>query len=130
MFHSPERQRVVVNIGGIANITCLPADATQPCGTVAQVRQRWENADGSATVVADLGGGWTVRGQVDAGDALRDGERYRFLGERLSRATALRVPLAPRSSTATTQVLAPECRSSQRKVGATMSGGKTASSGG
>lgn len=30
MFRSPERERVVVNIGGIANITCLPADATRP----------------------------------------------------------------------------------------------------
>ncbi len=30
MFRSPQRQRVVVNIGGIANITCLPADAKQP----------------------------------------------------------------------------------------------------
>ncbi len=30
MFHSPQRNRVIVNIGGIANVTCLPADGTQP----------------------------------------------------------------------------------------------------
>jgi anhydro-N-acetylmuramic acid kinase len=30
MFHSAQRNRVIVNIGGIANVTCLPAVAAQP----------------------------------------------------------------------------------------------------
>lgn len=30
MFHSPQRNRAIINIGGIANVTCLPADALQP----------------------------------------------------------------------------------------------------
>lgn len=30
MFHSPQRNRAIVNIGGIANVTWLPADAAQP----------------------------------------------------------------------------------------------------
>ena len=30
MFHSPQCNRVIVNIGGIANVTYLPADGTQP----------------------------------------------------------------------------------------------------
>ncbi|GAB4509344.1 MAG: anhydro-N-acetylmuramic acid kinase [Sulfuricaulis sp.] len=30
MFHSPQRNRAIINIGGIANVTWLPADASQP----------------------------------------------------------------------------------------------------
>ena len=30
MFHSSRRNRAIINIGGIANVTCLPADASQP----------------------------------------------------------------------------------------------------
>lgn len=30
MFHSPDNNRVVVNIGGIANVSYLPADTSQP----------------------------------------------------------------------------------------------------
>src|SRR3989344_3027596 len=30
MVHSTRRNRVILNIGGIANVTCLPADASQP----------------------------------------------------------------------------------------------------
>lgn len=30
MFHSPQRHRAIINIGGIANVTGLPADASQP----------------------------------------------------------------------------------------------------
>lgn len=30
MFHSPQRHRVIINIGGIANVTSLPRDVSQP----------------------------------------------------------------------------------------------------
>lgn len=53
---------------------------TELVAEVLRVRQRWENADGSAAVVADLTDGRTLKGELDAGEELVEGERYCFLG--------------------------------------------------
>lgn len=59
-----------------------PADpsATELAGQLAQVRQQFDNADGSVTVIADLLGGESVKGTAESRGELKPGGDYRFLG--------------------------------------------------
>lgn len=70
IFRSPDHNRVVLNIGGIANITVLPADARQPvCG--------FDTGPGNTLLDAwarrhlnqpmDRDGRWASSGQINSG---------------------------------------------------------------
>lgn len=70
MFHSAEENRVVVNIGGIANITVLPTDPLVPVtgfdtgpGNVLMDAWHGEHRPGRY----DENGGWAGSGEVDEG---------------------------------------------------------------
>src|ERR1051325_2069001 len=58
---------------------CNPA-ASEHAGVVVDVRQRWENADGSATVILALADGETARGRLESGESLVRGSEALFLG--------------------------------------------------
>jgi len=68
MFRSPDHDRVIVNIGGIANITFLPADAGSPVrgfdtGPGNALLDRWiERSQGKR---CDEAGRWAASGKVD-----------------------------------------------------------------
>jgi len=69
LFHSPNENRVVLNIGGIANLTLLPCDPTQPVSG-------FDTGPGNGLMDAwialhrnepfDSDGAWGTTGQVDS----------------------------------------------------------------
>jgi len=70
LFRSPEEDRVVVNIGGIGNITVLPARATLPVigfdtGPGNVLMDAWFRAHHKGDY--DRGGQWASSGRVDSG---------------------------------------------------------------
>ncbi|MCP4487163.1 MAG: anhydro-N-acetylmuramic acid kinase [Gammaproteobacteria bacterium] len=81
LFHSLESNRVIVNIGGIANITCLPADSktavtgfdTGPGNTLLDY---WVNLHRHTT--CDNNGNWAASGKVieELLQAMLDDEPY------------------------------------------------------
>ena len=67
MFHSPQRNRVIINIGGIANVTYLPADASQPVigfdtGPGNTLLDQWINHHHAR--VHDEAGQWAASGRL------------------------------------------------------------------
>lgn len=65
MFRTPTRSRAVVNIGGIANVTSLPAHGRVTgfdCGPGNCLLDAWINAH--RHLPYDRGGAWAARGQV------------------------------------------------------------------
>lgn len=67
MFHSPQRNRTIINIGGIANVTYLPADASQPVmgfdtGPGNTLLDQWINQHHART--HDEAGQWAASGQA------------------------------------------------------------------
>lgn len=65
-FHAPQRNRLIVNIGGIANLTFLPGDAGQPVigfdtGPGNTLLDRWIGEHQSQA--RDDGGQWAARGR-------------------------------------------------------------------
>lgn len=67
MFHSPQRNRAIVNIGGIANVTYLPADAAQPVtgfdtGPGNTLMDQWINRHHAHD--RDEAGQWAASGRV------------------------------------------------------------------
>ena len=67
MFHSSQRNRAIINIGGIANVTYLPADASQPVmgfdtGPGNTLLDQWINQHHAR--VHDEAGQWAVSGQA------------------------------------------------------------------
>ncbi len=74
MFHSAQRNRVIVNIGGIANVTCLPADAAQPVsgfdtGPGNTLLDQWIHRH--HTQVRDEAGQWAASGRA-SGELLQE----------------------------------------------------------
>ncbi len=69
VFRSSRHHRVVVNIGGIANVTLLPADPAQPTtgfdtGPGNAIMDAWAGRHHRGTM--DKGGSWAAAGSVDA----------------------------------------------------------------
>lgn len=65
LFHSPRRHRAVINIGGIANITCLPARGGVTgfdCGPGNCLLDAWIMAQ--RRMPYDRNGAWAARGSV------------------------------------------------------------------
>lgn len=67
MFHSPGRHRVIINIGGIANVTSLPGDAAQPVsgfdtGPGNTLLDQWINQHQSRA--HDEAGQWAASGRA------------------------------------------------------------------
>jgi exodeoxyribonuclease V alpha subunit len=54
--------------------------ATELAGSVARVTQRWENEDGTYTLLAELESGQTVRGPAEHAHELERGRHYHFFG--------------------------------------------------
>lgn len=55
--------------------------AAEHVGVVSRIRNRWDNADGSATVLVELRDGETMRGRLEAGEQLTAGDHALFLGQ-------------------------------------------------
>ncbi|MGH8581419.1 MAG: anhydro-N-acetylmuramic acid kinase [Gammaproteobacteria bacterium] len=69
VFRTPDEDRVVLNIGGIANLTVLPGDASQPvtafdCGPGNALLDEW--AERHLARPFDRDGAWARRGRTDA----------------------------------------------------------------
>ncbi len=65
LFHTSEEHRVIVNIGGIANITYLPAHGTVTgfdCGPGNALMDEWISLHCGA--IFDKGGAWAAQGKV------------------------------------------------------------------
>jgi anhydro-N-acetylmuramic acid kinase len=67
-FHSPKKNRVILNIGGIANISILPADTSQPVtgfdtGPGNMLMDAWTQLYQNKPY--DAGGDWARSGQID-----------------------------------------------------------------
>ena len=67
MFHSPQRNRAIINIGGIANVTYLPADTLQPVmgfdiGPGNTLLDQWINQHHARA--HDEAGQWATSGRV------------------------------------------------------------------
>ncbi|HEU5337715.1 MAG TPA: anhydro-N-acetylmuramic acid kinase [Sulfuricaulis sp.] len=73
MFHSPQRHRVIINIGGIANVTSLPSDVAQPVsgfdtGPGNTLLDQWINQHQARAY--DEAGQWAASGRAST-DLLR-----------------------------------------------------------
>lgn len=67
MFHSPQRNRAIINIGGIANVTYLPTDTLQPVmgfdtGPGNTLLDQWINQHHARA--HDEAGQWATSGQI------------------------------------------------------------------
>ncbi len=67
LFHSPQHNRAIINVGGIANVTYLPADASQPVmgfdtGPGNTLLDQWINQHQARA--HDEAGQWAASGQA------------------------------------------------------------------
>jgi anhydro-N-acetylmuramic acid kinase len=68
LFQQPGMKRIILNLGGIANITCLPEDATQPVigydtGPASTLLDRW--IEKHQAVKLDHQGEWARGGRIN-----------------------------------------------------------------